>query len=66
MRFPRYLKGSSGAGQVRGTKGKANSAGREQEETTAKQARPISVENLFMAIPPGLNIQMPFMRAGVS
>jgi len=51
---------------VRGTKGKANSAGREQEETTAKQARPISVENLFMAIPPGLNIQMPFMRAGVS
>jgi len=51
---------------VRGTKGKANSAGREQEETTAKQARLISNENLFMAISSGLNIQTPFMMAGVS
>jgi len=49
-----------------GVKCRGQSAGHEQEETTAKQARPISVENLFMAIPPGLNIQTPFMRAGVS
>jgi len=56
----------SGRGEARGAEGKALSAGREQEETTAKQARPISVENHFMAIPPGLNIQTPFMRAGVS
>ncbi len=52
--------------RVYGAEGKALSAGREQEETTAKQAGPTSVEYLFMAIPPGLNIQTSFMRAGVS
>ena len=41
------------------------SAGREQEETTAKQASPISVENFFMAISYELNFRTAFMRAGI-
>jgi len=58
-------KGVLGRGEgARG--GKTQSAGREQEETTAKQARPNSFENLSMAIPPGLKFQTPFMKAGVS
>ncbi len=48
-------------GRAQGAEGKALSAGREQEETTAKQARPISVENLFMAISSGWNFQPPFI-----
>ena len=46
--------------RAQSAEGKAYSAGREQEETTAKQVSPISVENLFMAISSGLNIQTPY------